>query len=183
MSAGIFATTVVVGNPKPASRTLAAAVEIGRLLAGSIAPGPAEPAVVDLAGIAPRLFAWDDPDVAAAVETVMAADLLVVASPTYKAAPTGLLKAFLDRFDRDGLDGRAAVPVMVGGAPIHALAVETHLRPVLVEIGASTPTRGIYLLEGQLGDIPAALESWLPVNQPPLAAVVRARAAARPNTA
>lgn len=181
MTSGPLATTVVVGNPKASSRTLAAAVELGHILsvaAAGTAPA-AEPGVVDLAALGPHLFTWGHPDVAAAVATVMSADLLIVASPTYKAAPTGLLKAFLDQFARDALAGRATVPVMVGGAPDHALAVETLLRPVLVEIGASCPTRGLYLLEKDLADIPGTLASWLPVNLPPLAAVARAAAQRR----
>jgi FMN reductase len=176
-----LATTVVVGNPKANSRTLAAAVELGHIL--SVAAAGAEPAaqpgVVDLSALGPYLFSWGHPEVAAAVATVMSADLLVVASPTYKAAPTGLLKAFLDQFAHDALAGRATVPVMVGGAPDHALAVETQLRPVLIEIGGSCPTRGLYLLESDLGDLPGALASWLPVNLPPLAAVARAAAQRR----
>lgn len=167
---------VVVGNPKIGSRTLGAALEVAGLLATAIYGGePPDPDVVELAPLGPKLFDWGDDDVAAAKATVLAADLLIVASPTYKAAPTGLLKAFLDQFDRDELAGRATVPVMVGAAPVHALAVETLLRPVLIEIGASCPTRGVFLLEGQLGDVAGALAGWLPVNLVPLAAVVRAR--------
>ncbi|MGF7236394.1 MAG: NADPH-dependent FMN reductase [Frankia sp.] len=166
---------VVVGNPKIGSRTLGAGLDVAALLAPAIYGGVApDPDVVELAPLGPKLFGWGDDDVAAAKATVLAADLLIVASPTYKAAPTGLLKAFLDQFDRDELAGRATVPVMVGAAPVHALAVETLLRPVLIEIGASCPTRGVFLLESQLGDVPAALAGWLPVNLTPLAAVVRA---------
>lgn len=173
---------VVVGNPKLGSRTLGAAVGVAALLAEAISGGgaapAADPAVVELAPLGPKLFDWGDDDVAAAKATVLAADLLVVASPTFKAAPTGLLKSFLDQFDRDELGGRAAVPVMVGAAPVHALAVETFLRPVLIEIGASCPTRGVFLLESQLGDVPAALSGWLPTNIGPLSAVVGARSSA-----
>ena len=40
---------------------------------------------------------------------------------------------------RHGLAGAVAVPVMTGGWPGHLLAVEVHLRPVLVELGATVP--------------------------------------------
>jgi FMN reductase len=49
---------------------------------------------------------------------------------------------------------------MVGAAPQHALAVEDHLRPVLVELGASMPTRGLYVLESQISDVDAILDRW-----------------------
>ena len=51
---------------------------------------------------------------------VAAADIAVFASPTYKAAYTGLLKAFLDRYGSNGLAGTIAVPVMTGGWAGHA---------------------------------------------------------------
>jgi len=69
-------------------------------------------------------------------------DLVVVASPTYKATYTGILKSFFDRYNSDALVGTVSIPVMTGAAPIHALAPEVHLRPLLVELGSSTPTRG-----------------------------------------
>jgi FMN reductase len=145
---------VVVGNPKPGSRTLAAALHVARELGGS------EPdLVVDLAELGPALLDWADPTVAGLVEQVGAADLVVVASPTYKATYTGLLKLFLDRFATDGIRG-AAVPLMLGGGPAHALAVETALRPLLVEVGATVPTRGLYVLDREHDD-PAAYEPWL----------------------
>jgi FMN reductase len=148
--------TIVVGNPRAASRTSAAA----RAVAATVAPGAAvEP--VELGELAGSLFSWGDPAVAAAKEAVLGADLLVVASPVYKASYTGLLKAFLDQFGRDELGALATVPLMVGAAPLHALAVEEQLRPVLVEIGASCPTRGLYVLDSDLGTDTAALDAQL----------------------
>ena len=170
----ITRTAVVVGNPKPASRTALA----GRALAAVIAP-ETEPDVVELAELTGGLFTWGDPAVAAAKKTVLEADLLVVASPVYKASYTGLLKAFLDQFGRDELGALATVPLMVGAAPLHALAVEEQLRPVLVEIGASCPTRGLYVLESALGDdrvaLDAQLDGWAQLWVPAVLAVAAAR--------
>ena len=129
-------TAVVVGNPKPGSRTLAAAPRRPRADRRRAGPG-GRPG--DLGAGAARLAG---PAVAALVDEVGAADLVVVASPTYKATYTGLLKLFLDRFaGGTGLRG-VAVPLMLGAGPGHALAPELHLRPLLVELGASVPTRG-----------------------------------------
>ena len=71
------------------------------------------------------------------------ADVLVVSSPTYKGSYTGLLKAFLDLLGPSALAGTEAVPVMLGGAPDHKLAVDVHLTPLLLELGASVPARGL----------------------------------------
>jgi len=95
--------------------------------------------------------------------------LLVVASPVYKATYTGLLKVLLDRIPMEGLTGHIAIPVMVAAAPIHSLAVETHFRPVLIELGACCPTRGLVVLESKLGELSAVVEKWLDGAKPILA--------------
>ena len=59
----------------------------------------------------------------------------------------------------------------------HALAVEVHLRPALIEIGATLPTRGLYVLEEQLGDIDAVIDTWLVEAAAPLRACLTARSA------
>jgi len=38
----------------------------------------------------------------------------------------------------------------------HTLAVEVHLRPVLIELGATVPARGLYVTEPELTDVDAA---------------------------
>jgi FMN reductase len=167
---GAGGVAVVVGNPKPGSRTLAAATYLARELAG-------EPdLVVDLAELGPALLDWSDPAVGALVEQVGAADLVVVASPTYKGTYTGLLKLFLDRFaGGTGLSG-LAVPLMLGGGPTHALAPELTLRPVLTEIGGTVPGRGLYVIDAQHDD-PAAYASWLAATKPTVTTYLAGRAA------
>ncbi|MDQ6696086.1 MAG: NAD(P)H-dependent oxidoreductase [Actinomycetota bacterium] len=164
---------IVVGNPKPKSRTLSAAQSVADVAAAAAGLGDADRFVVDLADLGGDLFDWASARVREAVEQVSAADLIVVASPTYKATYTGLLKSFLDWFSTTGLSGVTTVPVMVGAGPTHALAVEVHLRPVLIEIGATLPTRGLYVLEQQLEDLRPALEAWLVEAAAPLRAAVR----------
>lgn len=162
-------TAVVVGNPKPGSRTLDAALRVARGLAGD------DPdLVVDLAGIDHELLGWGTPHVQDLVARLPRLDLVVVASPTYKAAYTGLLKMFLDKVPGGtGLQDVVVVPLMLGGGPAHALAPELTLRPVLSELGATT-LAGLYLLEGTYADgedIGRYVARWAPT--------VRALAAAR----
>jgi FMN reductase len=161
---------VVVGNPKPQSRTLAAATHVARELAG-------EPdLVVDLADLGPVLLDWADPHVTDLVKQVGGADLVVVASPTYKAAYTGLLKLFLDRFaGGTGLSG-LAVPLMLGGSPAHSLAPELTLRPVLTELGGTVPGRGLYVVDSRHDD-PTAYADWLAATRPIVTHHLKGRAA------
>jgi FMN reductase len=116
---------------------------------------------VDLADLGPHLFDWSSADVRAAVEGIRSCALAVIASPTYKASYTGLLKSFLDWFSTTDLDGVTVVPVMVGAGLQHALAVEMHLRPVLVELGATLPTRGLYVTEDQFDALDEIVSGWL----------------------
>ena len=164
-----MSTVVVVGNPKPASRTFVAATFVARELTG------AEPdLVVDLATLGPALLDWSSEEVAALVAAVGDADLVVVATPTYKGTYTGLLKLFLDRFaGGTGLRG-VAVPLMLGGSPAHALAPELSLRPVLTEIGATVPGRGLFVVDAEYDD-PAAYTSWLDATRPVVAALLASR--------
>jgi FMN reductase len=46
------------------------------------------------------------------------------------------------------------------GSPRHALAVEVHLRPLLVELGATVPTPGLAVVESDLGRIDEILAEW-----------------------
>lgn len=166
---------VVTGNPKPASRTHSVALAVADALAKEM-PGAETGPVIDLAGYAPRLFDWADEELTALTAQVAAADVAVFASPTYKAAYTGLLKAFLDRYASNGLAGVTAVPVMTGGWAGHLLAVEVHLRPVLVELGAAVPSRGLYVTEPELADLPAAVTKWATAAAPLIRATVSGQA-------
>ena len=112
--------------------------------------------MIELAELGPALLSWDDPTVAEAKQAVLDADLLLVASPVFKASFTGLLKLFLDHFDAGALAGKPTVPLMLGGSPAHTLAAEVHLKPVLTEIGASCPTPALYLLDSEWESEPRA---------------------------
>lgn len=153
--------TVVVGNPKAHSRTWDAA---HRLADGLGAPASTS---IDLVDIGPGLLGWGDASVATAVQRVAASDVVIVASPTYKATYTGLLKMFLDQFaGSTGLEGVVAVPLQLGGGPEHALSPELHLKPVLVELGATIPAPALYLIDSVPAPDPveqAWLERWGPI--------------------
>ncbi|WP_345600524.1 NAD(P)H-dependent oxidoreductase, partial [Thermocatellispora tengchongensis] len=100
-------TAVVVGNPKPASRTLAAATRLHEALIGT-----APDVVVDVVDLGTGLLGWGDDAVASAVSAVAQSELVVVASPTFKASYSGLLKLFLDQFSAgEGLRNVVAVPL------------------------------------------------------------------------
>ncbi len=175
---GAARVMVIVGNPKPASRTREVGERVGERIRSWLETRGAWSRVdietLELADHAPSLLSWGDEKVAAAVTAAQEATVLVVASPTFKATYTGLLKTFLDQIPTKGLAGCLAVPVMMGAAPIHFLAVDAFLRPVLLELGASCPTPGLFVLESQMDDLDTVTETWLQEAQFGLGAALTA---------
>jgi FMN reductase len=170
-----FRITTIVGNPRVGSRTRLAADAVAASLEGLARDvgREVERHMVELAELMGDLFAFPSEPSDAAVELARASDLLVVASPTYKATYTGLLKAYFDRFGSNALAGVVAVPLMLGGAPIHTLAVDTHLHPLLLELGASCPTRGLFVLESELEQLDEVVGSWRAANESVLRRLIR----------
>ena len=155
-------STVVAlsGNPRAGSRTSIVARAVADRVA-ALVPGGAQVVPVDLAGLASEVFAPVRPSVDQALAAVAAARVVVVATPVYKASYTGLLKAFLDLYGPRAWAGVVAVPVVVSASPAHALAGEVHLRPLLVELGATVPTRALAVTESELADLDAVVSRWL----------------------
>lgn len=154
-----MSTVVVVGNPKPGSRTAHAATLLATALTGR-----APDHLIDVVNLGPGLLGWEDPKVLEAVQTASSAELVIVASPTFKATYSGLLKIFLDQFATgDGLRGAVAVPLMLGAGPAHAMAPDLLLKPLLVELGATCPAPGLYLSDKTYEDgvhIGKYAEAW-----------------------
>lgn len=170
MSAAIRTGVVaVVGNPRPASRTAAVARAVAEHVAGHLHAGL--PHVVDLASSEPPLGADAPQRLASELQCVSTAAVVVVASPTYKASYTGLLKAFLDLLPPAALYGAVAIPVMTLAGSQHTLAADVHLRPVLQELGASLPTASLVLTEAALADVDGAVEGWWADAAPTLAGI------------
>src|SRR3954451_8536400 len=159
-----MSTIAVVVNPKPLSRTRAAAELVVERLTGA----PPD-RVIDVVDLGAGLLGWGDADVGEGVAAGRAAEVAVVASPTYKATYTGLLKLFLDHIGTGDLAGLVAVPLMLGAGPAPAFAPELLLKPVLVELGATAPTRGLYLID-RTWDDPGPIDGWLTAAGPQVAA-------------
>lgn len=157
--------SVLVGNPKAESRTLQVAETLAEEIAAvlNVERRPS----IDLALYAQHMFEWPCDLMAELNEVVATSDLVIVASPTYKATYTGLLKSFLDRYPNCGLAGVTAIPVMTGASQMHAMAVDTGLRSLLVELGASVPTRGMYFQMSQMATLREDVKSWVAENVRP----------------
>jgi FMN reductase len=137
---------VLTGSPSITSRTSALAHHV----ADELRLSGHDVRVLDLRDLPSRaLLAADtsEPQVLDAVQAVLAADGLIVATPIYKAAYSGLLKVFLDLLPQRALEGKVVLPLATGGTVAHLLAIDYSLRPVLVSLGAGHITAGRFVLD------------------------------------
>jgi FMN reductase len=93
------------------------------------------------------------PEIVQALSRVAKADVVVIATPIYKAAYSGLLKAFLDLLPQDGLQHKAVVALATGGSQAHFLAVDYALKPVLSALGTREVLDTVYATDSQLAKL------------------------------
>ena len=89
----------------------------------------------------------DHPAIVDSAARLEKADGLIVATPVYKAAFSGLLKTWLDVLPQFGLAGKVVLPLATGGSVAHALALDYALRPVLTSMDARHVVNGFLVLD------------------------------------
>lgn len=118
---------------------------------------------LDVRGIAVRLISvrdlpaadllharLDSPALREAAALVERAAGILVATPVYQAAYSGILKAFLDVLPQHALRGKVILPIVTGGSAAHMLALDYSLKPVLAALGAHPVLAGLYALDSQI---------------------------------
>ncbi|RZS32221.1 FMN reductase [Herbihabitans rhizosphaerae] len=94
------------------------------------------------------------PKIAEVADAIAGAHGVVVASPVYKAAYSGVLKLLLDLLPQFALAGKVVLPVVTGGTPAHVLAIDYALRPVLSSLGADHIVPGWFVLDRHVEPLP-----------------------------
>lgn len=155
----------VIGNQRPDSRTLRLAAGIADGLAAQLGDTPA--VAIDLV----NLPLVDGRFGSELNDLVRGARVVIAASPTIMGSYSGLLKLFLDGLPEAALLDKTGIPLMIARQARHALAADVHLRPALLELGATCSTPSLVALESELaalgpeGLVTAWLErsgTWLP---------------------
>jgi FMN reductase len=140
---------LIAGSPSERSRTAALLEAAGqRLEARGVLVERLR--VRDLSPQALLLEDFGHPSISQATGRVAEADVIIVATPVYKAAYSGVLKVFLDLLPQDGFKGKVVLPLATGGSPHHMLALDYSLRPVLQSLGAKHILPGIYATDSQV---------------------------------
>lgn len=134
------------GSPSPASRTRSVLRQIAARLRAD-GHDLADRDIRDLPAAALLSADAAQPDIRSVIGSVEISDALVIATPVYNAAYSGLLKTMLDLLPRSALAGKAVLPVATGGTMAHLLAIDYALRPVLMSLGAAHVAPGYFLLD------------------------------------
>jgi FMN reductase len=140
---------IVSGSPSATSRT----ERLARSVAARIAARDVRATLLDVKNLPAEdlLHArFDAPSIAAASAQVAAADGIVIATPVYKAAYSGLLKTFLDVLPQFALRNKVVLPLATGGSIAHVLAIDYALRPVLSSLDPLHVVNGLFLLDKQI---------------------------------
>ncbi|GAA1770971.1 NADPH-dependent FMN reductase [Luedemannella helvata] len=148
---------VVSGNPRAGSRTSTLAAAVGEAVAQRLGLGA--PATVEVGDLGAGLLTPGDEPTAAAVTALREADVLVVATPTYKGSYTGILKVLLDQLPASALAGKRAVPVVTAGVAPQAEAAAALLSQLLRELGADVAP-ALPVVESQLTEAAALAKAY-----------------------
>lgn len=92
------------------------------------------------------------PSVQDALHRIETADLLVVASPVYRASYTGLFKHLFDFVEQYALVGTPVLLAATGGSERHGLMIEHQLRPLFGFFQSLTLPNGIYASDADFTD-------------------------------
>jgi FMN reductase len=93
---------------------------------------------------------FDHPLIQQAIGEVDRAHVVLVATPIYKAAYSGALKAFLDLLPQNALRGKTVLPLATGGSIAHLLALDYALKPVLSALGARDILDPVFATDAQI---------------------------------
>ena len=144
---------LIAGSPSERSRSAALLDAVSRQLAGR---GPLVERL-HIRDLSPQALLLGDTahrSVAAALDQVARARALVIATPVYKAAYSGVLKVFLDLLPQTAFRDKVILPLATGGSPHHMLALDYALRPVLQSLAARHILPGVYATDSQVTLLP-----------------------------
>jgi len=139
----------ICGSPRTPSKSNSLAETMLRTLEAR----GGETSLIDLATLpAEALLARiQSPEVDQAIAAVGAADIVIAATPTYRALYTGLLKCFFDLMPQSHLAGKQCIGLQTGISPQHALAAEYGFRPMFASLDG-VPVAVLYATDVEFVD-------------------------------
>ena len=141
---------LITGSPSEQSRSAALLDSVAERLSRQKNLTVDRLNIHELSASALLLADWNHPSIVAAIAQVARARAVVVATPVYKAAYSGVLKVFLDLLPQTALKDKTVLPLATGGSPHHMLALDYALRPVLQALSARHILPGVYATDSQI---------------------------------
>ena len=149
-------TVVTAGLTEPSATRLLADL-LGDATRAALATGGRE-AEVEVFELRPLAHAITDAlltgfatgDLAAAVDSVAAADAVIAVTPVFSASYSGLFKTFFDVLGPETLTGKPVLVAATAGSARHSLVLDHALRPLFGYLRAVVVPTGVF----------AATEDW-----------------------
>ncbi len=139
----------ILGSPSAVSRS-GSLLQLAQTQLQSVATNLHTVSIRELPATAILHAEFDHPLIQQALGEVAQAQMILVSTPIYKAAYSGLLKAFLDLLPQDGLRDKTILPLATGGSIAHLLALDYALKPVLSALGARDILDPVFATDSQI---------------------------------
>ena len=144
----------VSGSLTDPSRTTALVEAISQAFGRAL---PIEPHLITLNSLGPSLAGaltrkQLTPEAELELERIETADLLIVATPVYRASFTGLFKHLFDFVDQYALVDTPVLLAATGGSDRHALIIEHQLRPLFGFFQSLALPVGVYAHDSDFAD-------------------------------
>lgn len=140
----------IVGSPSVRSRTQVLSQYVLTSLRQHYRAATASYSAIDFPAGVLLSGHYDHEVIQAFIQTVKESDGIVIATPIYKAAYTGVLKALLDLLPQDAFKNKVILPLASAGSLAHLLSLDYALKPVLSALGGRLIVDSVYGIEEQI---------------------------------
>jgi FMN reductase len=107
------------------------------------------------------LTGFPSPTLQTAIDSVVAADGLIAATPIFSGSYSSLFKMFFDVLERDGLAGRPVLLAATGGSARHSLALDHAMRPLFAYFNAAVVPTAVYAASEDWGGVAGVADGRL----------------------
>jgi FMN reductase len=139
----------ISGSPRSPSKSKA----LAEAMLSALEERGCETRMIDLAALSAEALVAraQSAEVEEAITAVGQADIIIAATPTYRALYTGLLKCFFDLMPPGQLARKRCIGLQTGIAPEHALSAEYGFRPLFASLDG-LPVAALYATDAEFAD-------------------------------
>ncbi|MCU9615327.1 NAD(P)H-dependent oxidoreductase [Caldibacillus lycopersici] len=94
------------------------------------------------------------------VNKILNADCIVIGTPVYQASIAGALKNLLDLMPEHAFRNKVVGYISTAGSEKHFLVAEYNLRPILQFLGATVPSRNVFVPDDHFDEENVIVDKW-----------------------